>query len=148
MDHTKCKTFIAFVNVDKKDKFWCDGNSVWDTVSPKIFPYETKEEKEDAKLTGYHTAAWSETGDEVYGVIFKACETVPIISKKEALQLEEKHLKQRLEEKQKILDEDKPKKESKKEIPEPVKIQVPETKKEEIVEKRGRGRPRKNLLDD
>ena len=150
MDHTKCKTFIGFVNIDKKDRWWVDGNSVWDTISPRILPYETKEEKESAKLYGYSTATWSETGDEVVGVIFKVHETIPVISKKEAIILEEKHMKQRLEEKQKLLDEENPPKKkeekiSKEVIKEPVKEvvkEIPKVSTPVIPEPKKRGRPR------
>ena len=150
MDHTKCKTFIGFVNIDKKDRFWCDGNSVWDSISPKIFPYETKEEKESAQLTGHHILNWDETGSEVVGIIFKVHETVPLISKKDAEILEIKQKEKRLKEKEKILNEDNPEK-SKKKISEPIIENVPEKiveiKKEEPQQiQRTRGRPRKNPL--
>ncbi len=142
MDHTKCKTFIGFVNVDKKDRWWVDGNSVWDTISPRILPYETKEEKESAKLYGYSTATWSETGDEVVGVIFKVHETIPVITKKEADIIEQKQRKQHLEEKQKILDEENiPKKKEEKIVKEVVK-EIPKVVSPIIPEVKKRGRPR------
>lgn len=142
MDHTKCKTFIGFVNVDKKDRWWVDGNSVWDTISPRILPYETKEEKESAKLYGYSTATWSETGDEVVGVIFKVHETIPVITKKEADIIEQKQRKQHLEEKQKILDEENiPKKKEEKIVKEFVK-EIPKVVSPIIPEVKKRGRPR------
>jgi hypothetical protein len=142
MDHTKCKTFIGFVNVDKKDRWWVDGNSVWDTISPRILPYETKEEKESAKLYGYSTATWSETGDEVVGVIFKVHETIPVITKKEADIIEQKQRKQHLEEKQKILDEENiPKKKEEKIVKEVVK-EIPKVVAPIIPEVKKRGRPR------
>lgn len=142
MDHTKCKTFIGFVNVDKKDRWWVDGNSVWDTISPRILPYETKEEKESAKLYGYSTATWSETGDEVVGVIFKVHETIPVITKKEADIIEQKQRKQHLEEKQKILDEENiPKKKEEKIVKEFVK-EIPKVVAPIIPEVKKRGRPR------
>lgn len=163
MDHTKTKTFIAFVNKDGKNRWWVDGNYVFDEISPKVYPYETKEDKEHAKLIGYRIAIWNESGD-IEGILLKATgESMPTISKKEALLLEDKLFP-------KPIREDVPKKEKKKveEIVEPV-ATVPERvvekvskkssekvekvleKPVEIVrppeEKRGRGRPRK-LFDE
>ena len=163
MDHTKTKTFIAFVNKDGKNRWWVDGNYVFDEISPKVYPYETKEDKEHAKLIGYRIAIWEESGD-IEGILLKATgESMPTISKKEALLLEDKLFP-------KPIREDVPKKEKKKieEIVEPVaavsekvvdkvskksseKVEKVLEKPIEIVkpteEKRGRGRPRK-LFDE
>lgn len=151
MNHASCKTFIAFVNVDGRDRFFVDGNDVWDKVSPKVYPYESKEDKDNAKLIGYRIANWDQTGENVEGIILKVHETVPIISKKEALIIEEKHRLEIEEMKRKCREEDspKPKKEKVQEpIPEivpvkiePVKTQSPEPKK--------RGRPRiHNIIEE
>lgn len=155
MDYTKNKTFIAFVNKDGKNRWWVDGNMPFDDTSPKVYPYDTKEEKENAKLVGYRIAIWSETGD-VEGVILRVQETVPIITKKEALLLEDKLFP-------KPIREEVQKKEKKKveEVVEPVVIVSEKVKKvvekplEKVLEKplvvveekRGRGRPRK-LFDE
>jgi hypothetical protein len=150
MNHASCKTFIAFVNVDGRDRFFVDGNDVWDKVSPKVYPYESKEDKDNAKLIGYRIANWDQTGENVEGIILKVHETVPIISKKEALIIEEKHRLEVEEMKRKCREESpKPKKEKVQEpIPEivpvkiePVKTQSPEPKK--------RGRPRiHNIIEE
>lgn len=154
MNHASCKTFIAFVNIDGRDKFFVDGNDVWDKVSPKVYPYESKEDKDNAKLIGYRIANWDQTGENVEGIILKVHETVPIISKKEALIIEEKHRLEVEEMKRKCREEDTPKKKEKSipEVPpppipaivpkiEPVKTQSPEPKK--------RGRPRiHNLIEE
>lgn len=160
MNHASCKTFIAFVNIDKKDKFFVDGNDVWDRVSPKIYPYESKEDKDNAKGIGYRIANWEQTGDLVEGIILKVHETVPIISKKEAVKIEEKFQQEQIEARQKLKEEDRPKPKKEKaqetiptDIPkevvvetipekiEPVKSQSPEPKK--------RGRPRiHNLIEE
>ena len=156
MDHTKTKSFIAFVNKDGKNRWWVDGNYVFDEISPKVYPYETKEDKEHAKLIGYRIAIWDESGD-IEGVILKASgETIPTISKKEALLLEDKLFP-------KPIREETHKKEKKKveEIVDPVVVFSEKVKKvvekplEKVLEKplaaveekRGRGRPRK-LFDE
>lgn len=157
MNHASCKTFIAFVNIDKKDKFFVDGNDVWDRVSPKIYPYESKEDKDNAKGIGYRIANWDQTGDLVEGIILKVHETVPIISKKEAEKIEERFQQEQIEARQKLKEEDRPKKKVTETIPtnipkevvvetipekiEPKKIESPEPKK--------RGRPRiHNLIEE
>jgi tRNA G10 N-methylase Trm11 len=144
MNHASCKTFIAFVNIDKKDKFFVDGNDVWDKVSPKIYPYESKEDKDNAKGIGYRIANWDQSGDLVEGIILKVHETVPIISKKEAEKIEERFRQEQIEARRKIKEEDstKPKKEKTQEpIPEIVPVKIEPTKK--------RGRPRiHNLVEE
>lgn len=45
MDHTKKNTFAAFVNVDKNDKYWINGNWQNETDTPSLFKYNTSEEK-------------------------------------------------------------------------------------------------------
>lgn len=154
MNHASCKTFIAFVNIDKKNKFFVDGNDVWEKISPKIYPYESKEDKDNAKSIGYRIANWDQSGDLVEGIILKVHETVPIISKKEAVKIEERFQQEQIEARQKLKEEDNPKKKVSATIPtdipkevavetipekiEPVKIISPEPKK--------RGRPRIHAL--
>ena len=47
MDHTKCKTFIAFKHTTKdKDTYWIEGGWEYSEESPLIFPYTTKAEKD------------------------------------------------------------------------------------------------------
>ena len=157
MNHASCKTFIAFVNIDKKDKFFIDGNDVWDRVSPKIYPYESKEDKDNAKGIGYRIANWDQTGDLVEGIILKVHETVPIISKKEAVKIEEKFQQEQIEARRKVQEEDRPKKKVAGTIPtdihkEDVVKTTPEkieTKKIESPEPKKRGRPRiHNLIEE
>lgn len=45
MDHTKKTTFAAFTNSTSTDKFWVNGHFEFDTDSPTLFRYNTKEEK-------------------------------------------------------------------------------------------------------
>jgi hypothetical protein len=151
MNHASCKTFIAFVNVDGRDRFFVDGNDVWDKTSPKVYPYESKEDKDNAKLIGYRIANWDQTGENVEGIILKVHETVPIISKKEAVAIEEKHRLEIEEMKRKCREEEspKPKKEKIQEpIPEIVPVKV-EPVKTQSTEPKKRGRPRiHNLIEE
>lgn len=154
MNHASCKTFIAFVNIDGRDKFFVDGNDVWDKISPKVYPYESKEDKDNAKLIGYNIANWDQSGETVEGIILKVHETVPIISKKEALIIEEKHRLEVEEMKRKCREEDAPKKKEKS-IPEvpppPIPVIVPkiEPAKTQSPEPKKRGRPRiHNLIEE
>lgn len=151
MNHASCKTFIAFVNVDGRDRFFVDGNDVWDKVSPKVYPYESKEDKDNAKLIGYRIANWDQTGENVEGIILKVHETVPIISKKEALIIEEKHRLEIEEMKRKCREEEspKPKKEKVQEtIPEIVPVKI-EPVKTQSHEPKKRGRPRiHNIIEE
>jgi len=157
MDFTKTKTFIAFVNIDGKDRFWVDSNDPCDKISPKIYPYETKEEKDTAKLIGYRTSVWSESGDRIEGVLLKVSETIPVITRKEAEVLEEKWKQKLLDDKEAMLSEKSKKKvpeivpekppETPKEVPGKVPVVVPETISKPTVDvPRGRGRPRKIQL--
>lgn len=93
MDYTKTKTFIAFISKSKKDSYWIDGNYVFDESSPKIYPYESKEDKDLANVIGYRHTQWDEVEREkleIVGVLLKVSEQVPIISKERALELDEK----------------------------------------------------------
>ena len=151
MNHASCKTFIAFVNIDGRDKFFVDGNDVWDKTSPKVYPYESKEDKDNAKLIGYKIANWDQTGENVEGIILKVHETVPIISKKEAIRLEEKYQEEQLEARRKLKEEDSPKAKKEKTqepIPEIVPVKIEPTKIESPEPKK-RGRPRiHNLIEE
>ena len=84
MDNTKTKTFIAFINVSGKDKWWIDGNCTFESDRPTLLPYETKEQKETALAVGRTKGLWDETTD-VYGVVLKV-QDVPfeIINRKDA----------------------------------------------------------------
>ena len=85
MDHTKkSKTFIAFINKDKKDKYWIHGNYTMDEDTPKVYPYDTKEEKEIALEIGKRFGVWDETSD-IEAVLLKVIgDPFSIITKKEA----------------------------------------------------------------
>lgn len=84
MDHTKTKTFIAFINVDGKDRWWIDGNCTFESDRPTLLPYETKEQKESAISVGKTKGLWDETTD-VYGVILKVQDApFEIINRKDA----------------------------------------------------------------
>lgn len=94
MNNTKTKTFIAFINKNKKDSYWVDGNYIFEDTAPKIYPYETKEDKENASVIGFRNTQWDEvegTGSEIVGVVLKVTdEFVNIISKEKAVELEQK----------------------------------------------------------
>lgn len=84
MDHTKNKTFIAFINQSGKDKWWIDGNCPYEVDRPKILPYGTAEEKETALLYGKTIGIWDEVTD-VYGVLLKVeGQPFEIINRKDA----------------------------------------------------------------
>lgn len=161
MDHTKTQTFIAFVNKEKRDRYWIDGNYLFEEDVPKIYPYETREQKDIANIVGYRCSCWdeiSESKSEIIGIIFKATEqTIPIISKEKAIELETKIYGNSIYESNK--------KKKPKEVEEPIveKIQTPipepiqepikpqSNSKEQIPESipKKRGRPRiHNLLED
>lgn len=155
MDYTKTKTFIAFINKDTKDKFWINGNLTNDKDEPRIYPYETKEEKELALYIGKNLGCWSETAD-VEGVLLKVTgNPFHIINKKEAkerLKLLEKESQARAEKRKEL-------EKAKKAEPEvveqiiPVKVEKPKAVKVEKVEipkvePPKRGRPRKNIFEE
>jgi len=128
----KTKTFIAFINKDGKDKWWLHGNYCFDEETPKIYPYETKQEKSDAIEIGKRLGVWSETSD-IEGVLLKVVgEPFSIITKKEAsvyhVQLQKEEDARVAERKAKEESEKKPKKE-----PKEVKEKVEKVEKEEVV---------------
>lgn len=115
MDYTKkTKTFIAFINKDKKDKFWMYGNYCFDEETPKVYPYETKEDKKAALEIGKRFGVWSETSD-IEAVVLKVMgEPFSIIDKAQAKiyekQLQKEEDERVAERKAKELSESKPKK--------------------------------------
>lgn len=84
MDHTKTKTFIAFINVSGKDRWWIDGNCTFESDRPTILPYDTEEQKKTALEVGKLKGMWDETTD-VQGIILKVQgNPFEIINRKEA----------------------------------------------------------------
>lgn len=157
MDYVnKTTTFIAFINKTKKDKFWCNGNIIDDKDEPRIYPYESKEDKKNALEIGKRLGVWCETGD-IEAIILKTSgKPFHIIDKTEAKEYEKVLEKDRevaqakrrafdAEEKRKakeetveVVEPPKPEiKQPKQKLPEPVVIPpvAPEVKK--------RGRPKK-----
>lgn len=88
MNYTKTKTFIAFINKEKKDTYWMNGNYCFDEDVPKIYPYHTKEDKKIAMEIGKRMGVWSETSD-IEGVVLSILsEPFSIITKEEAVEYE------------------------------------------------------------
>lgn len=157
----KTKTFIAFINKDGKDKWWLHGNYCFDEETPKVYPYETKQDKLDALEIGKRFGVWDETSD-IEGVILKVVgEPFSIITKKEAAVYHkqiQKEEEERVAARKAKEEETKPKKEVKekkekvdiKVEPEikPVKaIVTPENVTKNVVEPKKRGRPKINFED-
>ena len=160
MNNTKTKTFIAFVNKNKKDSFWIDGNYIYEDSAPKIYPYETKEEKDTANLIGFRNTLWDDVQEnkcEIVGVILKVTdETVSVISKDKAIELEQKlygnniyevKQKKKKEKVEEVVKENV--EEISEKVVEKVVEKIPEqTSSENVVEDapKKRGRPRKSLV--
>lgn len=158
MNNTKTKTFIAFINKNKKDSYWIDGNYIFEDTAPKIYPYETKEDKENASVIGFRNTQWDEvegTGSEIVGVVLKVTdEFVNVISKEKAVELEmkiygntiykakEKKKKEKVEEV--VVEKPVEKIPEKVETPKKVIEAIPETPSEDAPKKRGR--PKKVLV--
>lgn len=158
MNNTKTKTFIAFINKNKKDSYWVDGNYIFEDTAPKIYPYETKEDKENASVIGFRNTQWDEvegTGSEIVGVVLKVTdEFVNVISKEKAVELEmkiygntiykakEKKKKEKVEEV--VVEKPVEKIPEKVETPKKVIETTPETPSEDAPKKRGR--PKKVLV--
>lgn len=158
MNNTKTKTFIAFINKNKKDSYWIDGNYIFEDTAPKIYPYETKEDKENASVIGFRNTQWDEvegTGSEIVGVVLKVTdEFVNVISKEKAVELEmkiygntiykakEKKKKEKVEEV--VVEKPVEKIPEKVETPKKVIETTPETPSEDAPKKRGR--PKKVLV--
>ena len=158
MNNTKTKTFIAFINKNKKDSYWIDGNYIFEDTAPKIYPYETKEDKENASVIGFRNTQWDEvegTGSEIVGVVLKVTdEFVNVISKEKAVELEmkiygntiykakEKKKKEKVEEV--VVEKPVEKIPEKVEAPKKVIEATPETPSEDAPKKRGR--PKKVLV--
>lgn len=165
MNNTKTKTFIAFIHRNKKDLHWIDGNYLYEEDAPKIYPYETKEQKELANLIGWRNTQWDEVeqaGSEIVGVVLTVSEQIiPMISKEKAIETEMKLFGNTLYE-SKAIKKKKDPKEKVEEKPEPVPTKIPEKIPEKIVdklvekvseavsenpEKKPRGRPRKLVIE-
>jgi len=147
MDYTKTKTFIAFINKDSKDRYWINGNLTTDKDEPRIYPYETKEEKEFALYIGKNLGCWSECAD-VEAVLLKVQGSpFHIINKKEA--------KERLKVLEKEADERaRKRKELEKKKEEPVVEEIVQPKKSKlpdpipVPEPAKRGRPKKVIFEE
>jgi len=147
MDYTKTKTFIAFINKDSKDRYWINGNLTTDKDEPRIYPYETKEEKELALYIGKNLGCWSECAD-VEAVLLKVQGSpFHIINKKEA--------KERLKVLEKEADERaRKRKELEKKKEEPVVEEIVQPKKSKlpdpipVPEPAKRGRPKKVIFEE
>lgn len=136
MDHTKTKTFIAFINVSGKDRWWIDGNCTFEVDRPTILPYETEEQKKTAMDVGRTKGMWDETTD-VHGVILKIGNSpFEIITRKEAdvilKEIKEKEELRKLE--QGVFDKS-PKKKEKVKVDKKVKPELPPAPKREAVVK-------------
>ena len=173
MNYTKTKTFIAFINKEKKDTYWINGNYCFDEDVPKIYPYESKEEKKDAIDIGKRLGVWDETSD-IDAILFKVVgEPFSVITKREAAEYEKilsAEAAQRVaERKAKELEEKTQAKEAKKktkeevdEIVEPlpilpkvvekIEVEKEEPKKVEVKmdepKEVKRGRPKRSIFED
>jgi len=90
MDYCKNKQFIAFINKESKDRFWCDGSFAWEEYAPKIHPYDTPEHKQIAKEICESLFCWSETGDIEAVILTVSKEPFPMMTKKDKPALVEK----------------------------------------------------------
>jgi GTPase Era involved in 16S rRNA processing len=48
MDHTKCKSFIAFRHTIDGNTYWVNQGWTYEDTTPGLFPYGTKAEKDNA----------------------------------------------------------------------------------------------------
>lgn len=163
MNYAKTKTFIAFINKDKKDSFWIHGNYCFDDHSPKIYPYQTKEEKETAIEIGKRLGVWDETSD-IQGVILSIhSEPFSIITKDQAKEYEkqikaeeEARVAERKARDKELEDAKKGASKANKKVVEEIVEVVPEVKEEpkievvgEVVkEEKRRGRKPRNIFED
>lgn len=83
------KNFIAFLNKEKRDRYWINGNLVFDDCVPKIYPYDTTEEKELAHEIGRRLGVWGDTSDIEAVVLELKRPIIPIITKAEAAIVED-----------------------------------------------------------
>lgn len=83
------KQFIAFINKIKRDRYWIDGNLTIDEHSPKIYPYDTPEEKAKVFEIGRRYGVWAETSDIEAVILLVQPTILPIITKEEALLIED-----------------------------------------------------------
>lgn len=160
MNNVKTKTFIAFIHRNKKDQHWIDGNYIYEEDAPKIYPYETKEQKELANLIGWRNTQWDEveqSGGEIVGVLLTVSDQIlPMISKEKAIEIEQKFYGNIIYEQTKSV---KKKKEKLEEKTEPIPEKIPEKIVEKVVkpepvqnntdttEPKKRGRPRKLVVE-
>lgn len=157
MNNVKTKTFIAFIHRNKKDQHWIDGNYIYEEDAPKIYPYETKEQKELANLIGWRNTQWDEveqSGGEIVGVLLTVSDQIlPMISKEKALEIEQKFYgnviyegKVGKKKKDKVEEKSEPVPEK---IPEKIVEKVSESVQNitESTEPKKRGRPRKLVIE-
>lgn len=118
MDYCKTKQFIAFINKTAKDRYWCDGYFAWDEYSPKLHPYDTKEQKKIANEIADGISSWSETGEIEAVVLTVSSEVIKFVDKagkSAALERFEKKseegIRKQEEDKKKVLEEKKKKRE-------------------------------------
>lgn len=83
------KQFLAFVNKVKRDRYWIDGNMTMDDHSPKVYPYDTPEEKAIVYEIGRRLGVWCETSDVEAVILILQPQVLPIITKEQALLIEE-----------------------------------------------------------
>jgi hypothetical protein len=123
MDHCKNKQFIAFINKNSRDRYWCDGYFAWDEYAPTLHPYDTKEQRKTAIEIGEAIAAFSETNEIEAVILTVGTEIIPIVNKENkpaALDRFEKRsvdsIKKQEELKKKLLEEKKNKKSDETEV--------------------------------
>lgn len=81
MDYCKNKQFIAFINKNSRDRYWCDGYFAWDEYAPTLHPYDTKEQRKIAIEIGEAIAAFSETNEIEAVILTVGTEIIPIVNK-------------------------------------------------------------------
>ena len=72
MDHTKCKTFIAFRHTDPSTKstYWIEQGWEYSEDTPGLFPYQSKADKDHAtEMINRYTNNWML--NNVEGIILK-----------------------------------------------------------------------------
>lgn len=140
MDHTKTKQFIGFIHKSKKDSHWVSGNDIYDEDCPRIYPYETKDEKELANLIGFRCTQWDDVisnSGEIVGVVLKITgEQVPIISKEKAIEIEMKIFGNTLYDNKKT--PKKKKEDESKEVVKEASTEQPQSSEPPVKKKRGR----------
>ena len=98
MDNTKQKKFIAFINQEGKDRWWINGNLTYDSSSPTILPYDTKEDKANAIDKAKKMCIWEETHD-IYGIVLSVVDKpFEIISFSDANKIKQEYEEEETEE--------------------------------------------------